>query len=88
MDPAKDPPPPRAAGQPAPPRFCGGFAVSSAKNGGLDVKGVTLAYLCTLILLNGMDRDLIDKTGIAGLLDIHPSPIWPEAGTAEEAPVR
>jgi len=66
MDPAA-PPPPREKGQ-NPPPLCG--AIGSGKNGGLDVNGVTLAYLCLLFSMS-MDHDVIDKTGIAGAFDIH-----------------
>ena len=34
------------------------------------MSGVTLAYFCYLLSLS-MDRDVIDRTGIAGTFDIH-----------------
>jgi uncharacterized protein (TIGR03435 family) len=68
MDPAKGPPTRGLTQHAGPPVLCGGFHAST--NGGLDVYDVTLAELCTLISTQ-MDRDVIDKTGIAGKFDIH-----------------
>ncbi len=67
LDPVKGPPRPGKPGQ-APPAICGGFRRSN--NGGLDVYGVTLADLCVRLSM-AMDRDVIDKTGIAGRFDLH-----------------
>lgn len=47
---------------------CGIFAPS--KRGGVDVNGATIAQLCT-DLSAVLDRDVVDKTGITGLFDIH-----------------
>ena len=69
LDPEKGPPPPRAPGERTPPAICGGFR-PSGRNGGLDVSGITLADLCRNFSL-GLDRDVFDKTGIAGRFDLH-----------------
>lgn len=50
------------------PRLCGGFW-SDGKNGA-DMFGTTIANLCRQLSVT-FDRDVIDKTGIAGLFDIH-----------------
>jgi uncharacterized protein (TIGR03435 family) len=49
-------------------RLCGMFL--HGKKGGTDVNGTTFASLCRL-LSNISDRDVIDRTGITGLFDIH-----------------
>ena len=49
------------------PRVCGGV---DGRSGGLDTYGQTMAGLC--FLLSGrLDREVIDKTGIAGMFDFH-----------------
>ena len=56
------------------------------RNGGTDVNGTTIANLCRL--LSGLaDRDVIDKTGIAGMFDIHfdTYPVAPPAGDISAA---
>ncbi len=63
------PPPARKPGQPIPPTLCGGLA-SAGPNKGLDAIGVTLAGF-SQALSNYMDRDVVDKTGITGVFNIH-----------------
>jgi len=60
--------PPPAPGQPFP-RLCGMF-YPSATSEGPDVPGTTMASLCRQFSVL-LDRDVIDKTGIAGVFDIH-----------------
>jgi bla regulator protein BlaR1 len=60
---------------------CGGHT----ENGhGFDLYGSTLANLCKVLSLK-LDRDVIDKTGISGLFDIHldlaRDPVTPAVGT-------
>ncbi len=62
------PAPPPAPGRP-PPVLCGMFR-PSGPNGGLEVRGVTIADLCNQLAV-WLDRDVIDKTGITGAFDIH-----------------
>jgi uncharacterized protein (TIGR03435 family) len=66
---ADGPPPARKQGQPIPAPLCGGMG--RTVNNGVEAKGVTLAHFCMLLTLFSMDRPVIDKTGIAGLFDIH-----------------
>lgn len=62
-----DPETGKASGQPFI-NMCGWLR--PGRNGGTDVNGTTMANLCRL--LSGLaDRDVIDKTGIAGMFDIH-----------------
>ena len=49
------------------PRLCG---MSRVTNNGLDAPGVTMATFCRL-LSEYSDRNIIDKTGIAGMFDVH-----------------
>jgi uncharacterized protein (TIGR03435 family) len=68
----------KASGQPFI-NMCGWLR--PGRNGGTDVNGTTIANLCRL--LSGLaDRDVIDKTGIAGMFDIHfdTYPLAPPAG--------
>jgi uncharacterized protein (TIGR03435 family) len=60
--------------------LCGLFVRSP--RGGLDVNGATIAHLCRNFSAV-LDRDVIDKTGIEGLFDIHLD-INSEAHPAEE----
>jgi uncharacterized protein (TIGR03435 family) len=53
------------------PRICGGFF-------GDDLNGSTMANLCRQFSVM-MDRDVIDKTGITGLFDIHLESYWENA---------
>jgi len=64
-----DPPPSTAPGQPL--LACGMFRLSA--NGGLDIHGATMADLADLCMFfsYSLDRGVIDKTGIAGMFDIH-----------------
>jgi uncharacterized protein (TIGR03435 family) len=62
--PAPQPPP----GQPLPKRC--GFFNPSATSEGIDVYGTTMATLCTQFSAI-FDRNVIDKTGIKGVFDIH-----------------
>jgi bla regulator protein BlaR1 len=75
-----DPASGKASGQPFT-SMCGWF--HTAKNGGTDVNGTTIANLCRL-LSDSSDRDIIDKTGLAGLFDIHfdTHPVAPPADAA------
>jgi uncharacterized protein (TIGR03435 family) len=47
---------------------CGG--VTAAKGGGVDLNGITMPGLCLYLSL-GLDRDVVDKTGLAGAFDLH-----------------
>ncbi len=67
------PPPPPAPGQPSLP-LCG---LPGFMNNGLDFHGATMAQLCSA-LSRFADRQVIDKTGIAGKFDIRlNAPIQP-----------
>jgi len=68
----------KAAGQPFT-SMCGWL--HAGKNGGIDVNGTTIENVCRL-LSDSSDRDIIDKTGLAGLFDIHfdTHPAAPPAG--------
>lgn len=59
--------PPPGPGEPFP-HICGGFFRD-------DLNGSTLANLCTQFSVM-MDRDVIDKTGITGVFDIHLDSFW------------
>jgi len=61
------PPPDPTPGQPGP-VLCGSALMSV--NGGFDVLGVTIADLCRE-LTKFVDRDIVDKTGVAGVFDVH-----------------
>ena len=61
------PPSSRAPGQ-DPPRICGRGGI--ADKGGTAYPGNTIAQLCSN-LSGFFDRDVIDKTGIKGVFDIH-----------------
>jgi uncharacterized protein (TIGR03435 family) len=57
------------------------------------VNGITVARLCwelSRVVLGILDRDCVDKTGIAGVYDFHfdiqPQPAPPEPPPAEVAP--
>jgi uncharacterized protein (TIGR03435 family) len=52
---------------PPPPRVCGQIIGS---NSGLDGHGVSMNSLCE-VLSELLNQDVIDKTGIAGIFDIH-----------------
>jgi uncharacterized protein (TIGR03435 family) len=56
-----------APGQPLP-RVCGMF--NPNKGGGTDVPGTTIGSLCRQFSVT-LDRDVIDKTGLQGMFDIH-----------------
>jgi uncharacterized protein (TIGR03435 family) len=62
-----NPPPAPGAGAPAP-VICG--VIRESAKGGLDVPGATMADLCRQLSAY-VDRDIIDKTGIAGTFDVH-----------------
>lgn len=68
LDPAKGPPAPIKPGQPAPTPFCGGMRRS--KDGGVDFYGTSLDNFCNYLSI-GLDRDVVDRTGLIGLFDIH-----------------
>jgi bla regulator protein BlaR1 len=61
--------PPSSAWAPGQPvlHFCGGFI---RRNNGIDMNGATIAQLCSQFS-SLFDRDVIDKTGIAGIFDFH-----------------
>jgi uncharacterized protein (TIGR03435 family) len=65
----RDQPPPEP-GQPFP-RICGGFF-------GDDLNGSTIANLCRQFSVL-MDRDVVDKTGLTGVFDIHLDSFWENA---------
>src|SRR5438067_6869146 len=54
-------------GQPRP-RACG--SQTTGPDGTFDIYGATMASLCIQLAIR-LDRDVIDKTGIAGMFDIH-----------------
>lgn len=60
------PAPPTPPGR-APPILCGAFR-PSPRNDALEVRGVTIADLCSQFSV-WLDRDVIDKTGITGVFD-------------------
>jgi uncharacterized protein (TIGR03435 family) len=47
-----------------------GAVVKSAPNGGIEMRRMTIADLCQQFSASA-DRDVIDKTGITGVFDIH-----------------
>ncbi|HVW85753.1 MAG TPA: TIGR03435 family protein, partial [Bryobacteraceae bacterium] len=49
------------------PRLCG---MSRVTNDGFDAPGVTMRDFCRL-LSDSLDRTVVDRTGIAGVFDIH-----------------
>ena len=54
---------------------------------GLDFNGTTIAHLCEL-LSGWVDRDVIDKTGLAGMFDFHfdlPARVTPIDGESVES---
>lgn len=71
---------------PMPSRTLGGCGRQSWSASGLDFNGTTIAHLCEL-LSGWFDRDVIDKTGLAGMFDFHfdlpPSP--PEDGVSVQS---
>ncbi len=64
-------PPPPAPGQP-PPNFCG-IQKPGMKGGNItmDANGMTMAQLTEGLLSRITDRKVIDKTGLAGMFDVH-----------------
>jgi uncharacterized protein (TIGR03435 family) len=73
--------------RPMPSGTLGGCGLPSWSASGLDFNGTTIANLC--VLLSGwVDRDVIDKTGLAGMFDFHfdlPPRVAPEDGVSEES---
>ena len=67
IGPGHPPPPDPGPSQPFP-RICGGFLRD-------DLNGSTIANLCYQFSVM-MDRDVIDKTGITGVFDIHLDSFW------------
>jgi uncharacterized protein (TIGR03435 family) len=61
-------PPPNPGPGEAAPVVCG--VIRESARGGLDVPGVTMADLCRRLTAY-VDRDIVDKTGIAGAFDVH-----------------
>jgi uncharacterized protein (TIGR03435 family) len=80
---AGDPLPPPSQ-RPAGMLRCGVFAPSKA-NDGVYMYSTTLANFCEQLSLV-LDRDVIDKTGIAGVFDIHVEPP-PDASTGDPSDV-
>lgn len=74
---------PRKPGEDAPPPICGGSRVSP--KGGVDTHGVTMAFLCMRLSM-AMERDVIDKTGLAGTYDVHLDLALNELMPAHQAP--
>jgi len=62
-----NPPPEPAPGQPGP-VLCGSIRMSA--NGGFDIRGITITDLCRE-LTKYVERDIVDKTGIEGVFDVH-----------------
>jgi uncharacterized protein (TIGR03435 family) len=62
-------PGPQSSGGKAPPPVCGDFRRARLW-GGVDVYGVSMGLLCRR-LSNGLDRDVVDKTGLQGIYDFH-----------------
>lgn len=60
--------PPRASAGKGPVRICGGFVRSS--DGGVDASGITMSGFCKR-LSYALDRDVVDKTGLAGNYNLH-----------------
>jgi uncharacterized protein (TIGR03435 family) len=48
-----------------------GCGLPSPSPSGLDFNGTTIASLCRQLLSGWSDRDVIDKTGLAGMFDFH-----------------
>lgn len=68
--PGMTPPAARERGK-GPTLLCGGFHVSvDGKGSGLYAESVTMADLCFRFALS-LERDVIDKTGISGMYDVH-----------------
>jgi uncharacterized protein (TIGR03435 family) len=61
------PPPEPGPGKPRP-LLCG--HVRASPGGGFDIPGVTIADLCRQLSAY-VDRDLVDKTGLKGVFDVH-----------------
>jgi uncharacterized protein (TIGR03435 family) len=76
------PPPEPAPGQPSP-VLCGSARMSA--NGGFDILGVTIPDLCRE-LTKYVDRDIIDKTGMAGVFDVHLELAPADLGYPDAAP--
>jgi len=76
------PPPEPAPGQPSP-VLCGSARMSL--NGGFDILGLTIADLCRE-LTKFVDRDIVDKTGIAGVFDVHLDLTPADLGYPDAAP--
>ena len=55
---------------PMPPGTIGGCGLLSPTASGIDFNGTTIANLCRL-LSGWVDRDVLDKTGFAGMFDFH-----------------
>jgi uncharacterized protein (TIGR03435 family) len=65
MGPGKTPP--QASGGKAPPPICGGFRREAP---GVGAYGITMRLFC-LQISQALERDVIDKTGLAGAYDLH-----------------
>ncbi len=80
---------PTASGQTPSQELCGTYR-PSAKNDGIEVHGVAIADLCDQFSA-WLDRDVIDKTGIMGVFDVHleltPSDIGGGRGGGPDQPV-
>jgi uncharacterized protein (TIGR03435 family) len=72
---------------PMPSGTLGGCGLMSWSASGLDFNGTTIPHLCEL-LSGWVDRDVIDKTGLAGMFDFHfdlPPRVTPMDGESEES---
>ncbi len=70
-------PPERTPGQP-PTVLCGMVRMSST-NDGLDMHGATMADLCRQFSVS-MEGDVVDKTGLTGVFDVHLELSLPDIG--------
>lgn len=77
-----NPPPNPGPGEPAP-VICGDIRKSAGD--GFDIPGVSMADLCRRLSAY-VDRDIVDKTGITGVFDVHLDLLPADIGYAGAAP--
>ena len=53
------------------PNYCGRFQMTRGAVRTADAKGITVAEFAMRVFRDSLDRPVIDRTGIAGLFDIH-----------------